>query len=309
MRGGATVRSGLAFWVALQLVGCANPAADHERLGDGAYERGQYPKALAEYLAAQRSGAKSRVWAKVGSAAIHAHDYTAAIDAYQRLAAEDPKRLDEACAGLEQVARVAERNGSTDLPFVAKAIMALRTVAPGRPLGRLAFSPGASAEVEQADALGIIPAVLATAPNPRTVDSLLLVYADAQRVTTACEAAARSYRTVLRRTDNPRFRNPARTGLAACAVQLGLDALAAQQAGDAEQWFETTLDIEADTPRGWRAQIGLGDARLMQGDVLGAAIAFQAVLSSAGVPDSLRTVATEKLNQLGAAPAAPETRQ
>ena len=142
------------------------------------------------------------------------------------------------------------------------------------------------------------------------MDSLLLIYADAQRLTTACDAAARTYRIVIRRADDGRQRAAAKDGLSSCALQLGLDALGAQAPTDAEAWFETALGLAAGTPRGWRAQVGLGEARFAQGDVLGASIAFQAVLSASGVPDSLQALATQKLNALGTAgdAAPPETR-
>ena len=59
--------------------------------------------------------------------------------------------------------------------------------------------------------------------------------------------------------------------------------------------------MESGTPRGWRAQIGRGDARLMQGDAIGASVAYQSVLAGASVPDSLRTMAAARLNDLGSA--------
>jgi hypothetical protein len=43
----------------------------------------------------------------------------------------------------------------------------------------------------------------------------------------------------------------------------------------------------------------------MQGDALGAAVAWQGVLSAAGLPDSLRESVTAKLNSLGAASTEP----
>jgi hypothetical protein len=89
--------------------------------------------------------------------------------------------------------------------------------------------------------------------------------------------------------------------VSACALRLGLDALAGEQAEAAERWFEAAIAAAAATPSGWRAQIGLGDARLSQGDVLGAAIAYQTVVSAVGVPDSLAKLATGKLNALGGA--------
>ena len=291
------------------LATCSLAAVDHERLGDEAYRAGRYPAALSEYLAVQRSGARPRVWAKVGAAGVHARDYVAAVDAYRQLAAADPSRADEAATGLERIARLAERAGGAELTTLTRAILVVRAVSPGRPLGRLAQGPGGSSQLERSDALGLLPAALATAGNPRAVDSLLLAYAEAQRLTTACDGAARTYRILLRRSDDTRFRGAAEAGLSRCALQLGLDALAAAQPDGAERWFLVVLGIESGTPRGWRAQIGRGDARLLQGDVMGAAIAFQAVLSSLAVPDSLRELAASKLNGLGMAPAPPVARE
>ena len=69
-------------------------------------------------------------------------------------------------------------------------------------------------------------------------------------------------------------------------------------------WPTTSLGIFFKTSAsawGWRASVGLGDARLGQGDLLGAALAWQSVISAAGAPDSLVKLAAHKLNALGAA--------
>jgi hypothetical protein len=282
---------------------CSGAASDHERLGDEAYREQKWSRAVSEYQAAQRSGAKGRVWAKAGSAALHAGDLAAAIEAYRELAREEPGRAVEAAIGLERVARAAERGGG-QLGTIARTVLALRAVAPERPLGRLVLPMG-SAELEPAEVLGLLPTALATTPTARGVDSLLLRYADAQRATVACEGATGGYRAVLRRTTDARIKTAARAGLTECAVLLGQDALTARQASAAEKWFDLVLGFESDGPLGWRAQVGLGDARLMQGDALGAAVAWQGVLSAAGLPDSLRESVTAKLNSLGAASTEP----
>lgn len=294
------------WWLAAigGLAGCSAAAADHERLADQAYREGRFANALGEYQAAQRNGARSRVWAKAAAAAIGAQAYGSAIDALRELAAEDPTRAAEAAVGLERVARLAERQGPNGLPIVAKAVLALRLVAPNRPLGRLALLSVAGS-LEAGDAIGLIPTAIATAGSARAVDSLLLRFADAQRTTVACDGAARSYRAVLRRTDDNRIRSAAREGLAECALLLGQDALGSRDGRQAERWFEVVLGYESESLRSWRANLGLGDARLLQGDALGAAVAYQAVLSAVAVPDSLREAATAKLNGLGAATVQP----
>ena len=284
--------------------GCTIAAADHERLGDQAFREGHWAKALGEYQAAQRSGMKTRVWGKAGAVAIRAADFTAAVAAYSELARQDPTRAGEAASGLERVARAAERRGVDGTQAVAKAVLALRVIAPGRPLGRLALVSLAAAG-EPSEAIGLLPSALATVGSARGVDSLLLRLGDAQRATVACDGAARNYRTLLRRTEDGRLRAAARVGLADCALLLGQDALGTSDGPAAEQWFDLVLGYETETARGWRARIGLGDARLLQGDALGAAVAYQTVASAPGAPDSVRAAAVAKLNGLGAASAAP----
>ena len=280
--------------------GCAFAAADHERLGDRAYREGRFSQAMAEYRAAQKSGGNAQTWAKLGSAALRERDLGAAIEAYTRLEAADHSRGAEAAAGLERAAHFAERGGETGTVHLAAAVRALRVVAPGRPLGRFALAP--SSGLPATEALGVLPAALASAANGRAVDSLLLALGSAQRVTTDCEGASQTLRTVLRRTRDNAIRRSATLGMGLCALRLGLDALATQQPETAEQWFEEAATAAGASPVGWRASVGLGDARLGQGDILGAALAYQSVLSAAGVPDSLVKLATDKLNALGAAP-------
>jgi hypothetical protein len=60
--------------------------------------------------------------------------------------------------------------------------------------------------------------------------------------------------------------------------------------------------VDSTTWTGRRALIGLGDARVGQGDILGAAIAFQSVLDERASPsDSLAMMAADRLRSLGAA--------
>jgi hypothetical protein len=284
----------------LFLGGCSVAAADHERLGDRAYRDGRFADAVAEYRAAAKSHGTARVWAKLGSAALHQRDAGTAVSAYTALAAADPDRAAEAAVGLERAAHLAEQGGSAELGNLAAAVRALRAVAPGRPLGHFALAEVAG--LPAPEALGALPAALASGGEGRSVDSLLVAFGAAQRRTTACEGATRTFQTVLRRSREPGLRAAAASGLAGCALRLGLDALAADHAADAERWFEAAIGAAAATPAGWRAAIGLGDARLGEGDVLGAALAYQGVLSATGVPDSLTRLAAGKLNELGAPP-------
>ena len=287
------------------LVACSPAAADHERLGDRAYREGRFVPAEAEYRAAARGKGGARLYAKLGAAALHTRDVVTAIEAYSSLKEADPARATEAAAGLERAAALAAHGGKAQLSELAAAVRALRAVAPGRPIGRFGLAP--VAELDASEALGALPVALAAATDSRTVDSLLVAYGEAQRITTACEAATHTYAAVLRRARSPGLRATAAQGVAACALRLGLDALAGDQVEIAEHWFEAAVSAAPATPPGWRAAIGLGDARATQGDLLGAAIAFQSVLSAQGVPDSLQKLAAEKLNKLGGVPPGSES--
>ena len=289
--------------VLLLLAGCNAAAADHERLGDRAYMESRFDVAVSEYQAAIRSGGRPRLWAKLGAAALHARDPGTAVLAFERLGVEDGSRSAEAAVGLERAAVLAEREGSAGAAHVAAAVRALRRLSSGRPLGRFALAP--EPELAGTEALALFPAAVAAAGAGRGVDSLLVAWGVAQRRTTACEAATRTFRTALRRARDPSLRQTAQGGLAACALRLGLDALDAKRAEMAEEWFEVVTGGAPDTPMAWEARIGRGEARLLQGDLLGAALEWQAVVSSPGVPDSLAKVASNRLNALAAADAPP----
>lgn len=288
------------------LLGCGGPSADHERLGDEAYREGQYQRALAEYQAASAQG-RARIWAKLGAAALHLGEHAVATDAYLRLARTDPTRTDEAAAGLVQVAEAASRLGAGDGQAVTRAIAALRTVDPDRPLGKLAVAPARAGGLDRQEALAVLPVALAAADPGRQVDSLLLAYGQVLRETLACDAAVETYRTLLRRSRVATLTSRARAGLAECALYLGLDAMLSERLDEAERWFDEAASTDYAGPVGWRARIGYGDARGRQGDYLGAATAYQSVLSGPAVPDSLRGLARERLNAIAGGDLPPGT--
>jgi tetratricopeptide (TPR) repeat protein len=278
--------------------GCRLPAADHERLGDDAYAAARFDEAAGEYQAAQRVSVRSRVWAKAGAAALHAGKFADAIAAYRSLAEADPTRATEAAVGIERTIEAATR-GRADPTTISRGVLALRAVSPARAIGQLARLP--IGDTDAPTTLGLMPSALAAAGTKRAVDSLLMRYADAFRTTTACDAAARGYQSVLRRSTQGPIVTAAKEGLAFCALQLGTDALSAQEGERAEYWFGAVLQVDPASERGLRAQIGRGDALLLLGDALGASVAYQAVLGARAVPDSLRTIAAGRLNSLGSA--------
>ncbi|HEX9894352.1 MAG TPA: hypothetical protein VGA78_10535 [Gemmatimonadales bacterium] len=284
----------------LVLTAACGDAADHERLGDRHYREAQWVQALAEYQAASRDNGSGDVWGKMGAAALHAGNLQAALEAYAQLGAREASRVAEAARGLERVARAARRGDSASAILTA-AVVALRRLAPDRPLGRLARAAEAPGTADRMEELNLMPGAIAGANSSQDVNRLLLSYGAALRATTACDRAVAIYRMAIRRAPGIESRKLAGEGLGACALQLGLDALASGRVAFAEQWFVEVTQADPASPVGLRARIGWGDARLKQGDLLGAAIVWQTVLSAAAVPDSLRQMVQTRISELGSA--------
>ncbi len=285
----------------LLLVAACGSGDQPEFRGDRAYGEGHFAEALTHYRAAAKGGTSGRLWAKIGATTLHTADLRAAADAYRHLASEDPSRTGEAADGLEAVARGAERRG--DMVALHDAVLVLAAVAPGRPVAHYAFALAQHGPVSNGDALALLPAALAAAPDAFTFDSLLAAYASVLQQSAGCEQAAPAYRAAFRRAQDSSTRLRAGTGLAGCALNLGLAALKVGHADDAARWFTQAVKVDTTSWTGRRALIGLGDARVGQGDILGAAIAFQAVVTrDAG--DSLGRIAGDRLRALGAPPPA-----
>jgi tetratricopeptide (TPR) repeat protein len=280
----------VALWA-----GCGK-AGDHERLGDQAYGQNRYAQALAEYRQALAEDPDARVWAKAGAAALRTGDLEVASDAYLRLAAEDPTRAEEAAEGLESVARAAERAG--DGKRLQTAVVGLGAIAPDRSIGRYALElirrPGA----EATDLVAVLPGAIAVAPDPETVDSLLVVYGAALRETTGCGEALPAFQAGLRRTKVAAVRARAEEGVAACSLWLGLRSEATGMPEDAALWFAAAINVDSNTTVGRRALVGYGDARLRLGDTLGGAMAYQTVVSDAVQTDSIYRMALDRLAAL-----------
>ena len=288
---------GRLTWLAL-VAACTAGGADVEREGDAHYREGRFDQAVTAYRSALESAARTEVWAKLGAAAMAAGEAAVAVDAYEQLGVADPSRAAEAARGLERALRALAREGDS-LGTAARAAAALRRVSPDRPLGRIAASAAASDPGVTGPEL--LPAAVAGALAGADVDRLLLRTADALQVGASCESAVRLYRTLLRRAEAPLERAEATAGLGACALRLGEDALASDLVEVAERWFDAAARADSTGPVGLRAKVGWGDARLRQGDVLGAALVWQAVRSFPGAPDSVVHLANERLQSLAAA--------
>lgn len=287
------------------LVGCSGSAADHERLGDTAYEQSDFAAALGEYREASRDQTNGRPWAKLGAAAIKAGAFREAADAYTKLASVDKSRQSEAARGLEQLAKAAD--GADAGPGLEDAIDALRRLAPERVSTRYTSALLRRGQLEPAEAVGIGPLALAAAGDAAAVDVMLVQYGGSLQRTTACGEAADVYMAALRRSRDAGLRTRAIDGLGTCGVQLGLEALLLERPEVAVQWFARVIAVDSSSERGRRALVGLGDTRVEQGDVLGAAIAYQDAMRP-GASDSIVAIASERLGRLGARAAAADSR-
>lgn len=289
-------------WGALLLLlatsGCLGVGADHERLGDEALARGDASAALAEYRAAAGSRGNAQLFAKIGNAARRSGKFRDAAQAYRDLVADDPSRLDEAATGLGLVAEAAER--ANDAAGLSAAVDALRDVAPARLSARYALALVRLGTLDAQELVGVLPFALAAAPDGGVTDSLLLLYGDALRETTACEEASHAYEAVGRRSRDPRLGQVSRAGIAACGLALGTQALGANDPLTAERWLTAAARADSTGSNGRRAWVGLGDLRKRQGDLLGAAMAYQAVLNVSAA-DSVGRVAKTRLDSIGAA--------
>jgi hypothetical protein len=286
----------LGWVVSLPLLAGCGQAGDHERLGDQSYGEGRYAQALAEYRLDLEKHPDARVWAKAGAAALHVGNLAIASDAYLRLAAEDPTRAEEAAEGLESVARAAERAG--DGRRLQAAVVGMGAIAPDRSTGRYALDLVRRPGAEATDLVAVLPGAIAVAPDPETVDSLMVVYATALRETSGCGEALPAFQTGLRRTKIAALRSRAEEGVAACSLALGLRAEATGMPQDAVLWFAAAIRIDSNTTVGRRALVGYGDARLRLGDSVAGAQAYRVVVADAVQSDSIHQMALDRLEGL-----------
>ncbi|HWN18823.1 MAG TPA: hypothetical protein VNO19_07895 [Gemmatimonadales bacterium] len=294
----------LAFhrWViTLAFVAGCGRAGNLERQGDKSYSEGRYAQALAEYRLGVEKDPDARLWAKTGAAALRTGSLDVASDAYLRLAAEDPSRVEEAAEGLESVARAAERAG--DAPKLQSAVVGMGAIAPDRSTGRYALDLIRRSGAEATDLVGVLPGAIAVAPDAETVDSLLVVYGTALRETSGCGEALPAFQASLRRSGMAALRSRAGEGVAGCSLSLGLRSEATGMPADAVLWFAAAIRIDSNTTVGRRALVGYGDAQLRLGDSVAGALAYRTVVSDAVQSDSIHQMAVDRLEGLrGSAP-------
>jgi tetratricopeptide (TPR) repeat protein len=298
------VRAGRAARAAgLALAAALGPACgggfDHERLGDRAYGDGRFDEAVSEYQEAVRARPDAVRLAKLGAAALHAGQLREGVEAYVRMAGDDPTRREEAAAGLEALARLAERDGNADV--LQDVIAGLAAVDPERSTGEYALFLVQNGRPDTADLVALLPGALAAAGAPETVDSLLIRYGRALQATAGCGQALLQFRAVLRRSQDSVSRRAARDGAADCAYELGERADSGGRTQEAALWFAEAARVDSTTPTGRRALLRYGASRLEQGDTLAAALAFQTVVSG-GAADSMGLAAAARLTALGMSP-------
>ena len=288
-------------WALAAAMACAacGGAADSERRGDEAYGRGQYAEALKEYRSLAAGKADPRVYAKTGAAALHTGDLREAADAYLHLAGEDPGRVQEAAEGLEAVARAAERSDRPDA--LQEAVVGLQALAPDRVPGHYALVLAQKEGAEAAELVALLPRAIAAAPDQATVDSLLALHARLLQQTSGCGQAMFQYRAVLRRAQDSSLRARARKGAADCALSLGQRSVSSGRDEDAALWFAEAARMDSSSAAGRQALFAYGETRLIQGDTLAAALAWQALVSD-DVSDSFGGKARARLAALGLTP-------
>jgi tetratricopeptide (TPR) repeat protein len=288
--------------LAVLLAGAAcGRAADSERRGDEAYGRGRYTEALQQYRSLAGEKADPRIWAKTGAAALRTGDLREAVDAYLHLAGEDPSRIQEAAEGLAEVARVAERTDRPDA--LQQAVVGLQTVAPDRVPGQYALVLAQKEGADAPELVTLLPGAIAAAPDQATVDSLLGLHARLLQETSGCGQAMFQYRAVLRRAQDSSLLVRARKGAADCALSLGQRSTSNGRDDDAALWFAEAARMDSSSVTGRRALFAYGEVRLLQGDTLAAALAYQAIAADTAVSDSFSRRARARLAGLGLTPA------
>lgn len=293
-------RRQFAAGIALLGAACGVPGSPASA-GDAEYLRGRYEAAAIAYARAADSAARDGLTARRAAAQWHAGQLGDAVASYRALAAEDPTRADEAAEGLGHVLRAAERAG--DAAASRAAILALRDVAPGRPLAASAGALLRSApDPVLLTTVGL--AAAASADDRASADSMLLVVSAAHEAAGHCERAVPLAEALLRRRAAATALEPARARVMRCATRLGRAALAAGAGGEALAWLARALAAEPG-PAARPVELALGDALLLTGDTLGALVTYSRL---AGTPDADSTArqAEQRIARLklqgGAAP-------
>ena len=279
----------LAIVVALAS-GCSRTGL--ERSADGAYANGRFAEAYAAYMAIA-GDAGGDIWLKTSAAARGAGRPDLAVAALESFAGSSPARRAEAADGIEQIMLAAEL--SRDATALRIGLAAYQRLAPGRPVGRQVLALMRVAPIAPDEAVGWLPAALAGAPGRTVFDTLLLRYAAALEDAGSCGEALAAYESVIRRRADSARRSAATRGVARCGLALGATAMRSGDAIAADRWFTRVADADPRSSAGRRALIGLGDARVAQGDTIAAVIAWQRAADAGRSGDSIGVMAARRV--------------
>jgi hypothetical protein len=180
-------------------------------------------------------------------------------------------------------------------------------VAPDRVPGPYALVLAQKEGAEPAELVGLLPRAIAAAPDQGTVDSLLALHARLLQQTSGCGQAMFQYRAVLRRTQDTSLIGRARKGAADFPLSLGQRAVTSGRDADAALWFAEAARMDSSSATGRRALFAYGETRLIQGDTLAAALAYQAIAADAAVSDAFSGKARARLAALGLTPTTDPT--
>lgn len=274
----------------LLLAACGTSSPNPERLGDQALHEGRWLDAVTLYRTA---GTSPQVLGKYAEAAFLAGQRLEAVRAWTQLGHDAPERAGEAAAGLARAASAAE--GADEPLVLARAILGLRKLAPTWPLGRMALRLALVNDLPADDAVQVLPVALSAVSGRAGADSVLLALGEAEHTRGTCIQAVPVLESVIRRNAGDSAQAKASLILADCELTLGLSALNDDRVGDAERWLDRASQRDPSGVAGRRALIGFGDARLRQGDPFSATLAWQAVASARGTPDSITILALQRL--------------
>ena len=189
------------------------------------------------------------------------------------------------------------------------AIAGLRRLEPGWPLGRLSLRLAHQPAPLDTLATSVLPAALASGPGRAAADSLILALGRAQRAAVGCERAVPTLESAARRGGAADARELVSSELGACELTLGLAALGRQLPAEAEPWLDRAARRDPLGLVGRRAMVAFGDARLAQGDIPAATLAWLVVAAAPVSPDSITALALERLRLGSSGAATDSTRQ
>jgi tetratricopeptide (TPR) repeat protein len=287
----------LATVVAALSVACGDRASPAQ-VADVAAAEGRWADA---FVALEGAGAEPRILGRRAEAAFRSGRLSAATREWERLARFDTTRRGEAAVGIARAAAAAERQ--RDAIALSRAVIALRTVAPEWPVGRLALGLRMPSGAPHADAPVLVPAILAAAPARDVADDALYALGRAAQERDGCRDAAPIFHVVVRRATATLAEHATRA-LAGCRVQEGVLALAAGDTVAAIEAWDQAVELDPAGEAGRRALLGLGDVHFGRGDIFAAQLAWQAVATMSVDPDSITALALERLR---ARPAADST--